>query len=261
MTITVQPSAANAVKGKQPMDPVRKTALVAGVFYLITFISSIPALFLLHPVLNNPGYITSSGADTRVVLGCLLDLINAFAAIGTAVTLFPVVKRQNEGVALGFVTARAFEAAVVVIGVVCLLAVVTLRQDLAGATGANAASLVTTGRSLVAIRDWTFLLGPGLIPAINALCLGYLMYKSRLVPRIIPVLGLIGAPLLIAAAITTMFGLNDQLSLWSGIATVPIFVWELSIGLWMTVKGFRPSPITAGLVTASTPLARQDAAV
>jgi hypothetical protein len=243
------------------MDSVRKTALVAGVFYLITFVSSIPALMLLHPVLHNPGYITSSGADTRVILGCLLDLVNALAAIGTAVTLFPLVKRQNEGIALGYVASRAFEAAVIVIGVVCLLAVVTLRQDLAGATGANAAALVTSGKSLVAIRDWTFLLGPGLMPAFNALCLGYLMYKSRLVPRIIPMLGLIGAPLLIAATITTMFGINEQLSLWSGIATAPIFVWELSVGLWMTVKGFNPSPITAGLVATSAPLTRQDATV
>lgn len=244
------------------MDSVRKTALVAGVLYLVTFVSSIPALMLLHPVLHNPGYITSSGADTRVILGCMLDLVNALSAIGTAVALYPVVRRQNEGIALGYVASRAFEAAVIVIGVVCLLAVVSLRQDLAGATGANAAGLVTTGRSLVAIRDWTFLLGPGLMPAFNALFLGYLMYKSRLVPRIIPTLGLIGAPLLIIAAVTTVFGVNEQLSLWSGIATAPIFAWELSVGLWMTVKGFRPSPITAGLAEASTPpLTRQDATV
>jgi uncharacterized protein DUF4386 len=243
------------------MDSVRKTALVAGALYLITFVSSIPALMLLHPVLHNPGYITSSGADTRVILGCLLDMVNALAAIGTAVTLFPVVKRQNEGIALGYIASRAFEAAVIVIGVVCLLAVVTLRQDLAGATGTNAATLVTTGKSLVAIRDWTFLLGPGLMPAFNALCLGYLLYKSRLVPRIIPTLGLIGAPLLIAAVVTTLFGVNEQLSLWSGVATAPIFVWELSVGLWMMVKGFNPSPITAGLAAASTPLIRQDATV
>jgi hypothetical protein len=132
-----------------------------------------------------------------------------------------------------------FEAAVIVVGVVSILAVVTLRQ--AGATGADAASLVTTGRALVAIRDWTFLLGPSLVPGVSALLLGTLMYRSRLVPRLIPALGLIGGPLLISSAIGTMFGVNDAVSVWSGVALVPIFLWELSLGLWLTFKGFQQS--------------------
>ncbi len=164
------------------MDSIRRTALVAGLFYLITFAASIPAVFLLAPVLNHAGYIASSGAGTRVLWGCFLDLVNALACIGTAVALFPVVRRQNEAAALGFVTSRMLEAAIIVIGVVSLLAVVTLRQDLAGAPGTGTAALVTTGRALVAVRDWTFLLGPGLMPGINALLLGYLMYRSGLVP-------------------------------------------------------------------------------
>ena len=221
------------------MDSMRKTALVAGVLYLITFISSIPAVFLLDPVLSNPNYIVGAGADTQVIGGAFLDLVNAIAAIGTAVALFSVVRRQNEGFALGFVTARMFEAAVIVVGVVSILSVVTLRQ--AGATGADAASLVTTGRALVAIRDWTFLLGPSLIPGVNALLLGYLMYRSRLVPRVIPTLGLIGGPLLISSAVGTMFGVNDAVSVWSGVALLPIFFWELFLGLWMTFKGFKRS--------------------
>jgi len=224
---------------RAPMDSMRKTALVAGVLYLITFISSIPAVFLLDPVLSNPNYIVGAGADTQVIGGAFLDLVNAIAAIGTAVALFSVVRRQNEGFALGFVTARMFEAAVIVIGVVSILSVVTLRQ--AGATGADAASLVTTGRALVAIRDWTFLLGPSLIPGVNALLLGYLMYRSRLVPRVIPILGLIGGPLLISSAVGTMFGVNDAVSVWSGVALLPIFFWELFLGLWMTFKGFKRS--------------------
>jgi len=229
------------------VDALRKTALVAGGFYLITFISSIPAVFLLDPVLNDSNYIVSSGADTRVLWGCFLDLINAIACIGTAVTLFPVVKRQNEAVALGFVTARVFEAAVIVIGVVSLLSVVTLRQDLAGGAGTDDGSLVAIGQSLVAIRDWTFLLGPSLIPGVNALLLGYLLYRSGLVPRLIPVLGLIGAPLLIASATATLFRSNDPVTVLAAIATAPIFLWELSLGVWLVVKGFKPSPITAGM--------------
>jgi hypothetical protein len=221
------------------MDSMRKIALVAGVLYLITFISSIPAVFLLDPVLSDPNYVLGAGADTQVIGGAFLDLVNAIASIGTAVALFSVVRRQNEGFALGFVAARMFEAAVIVVGVVSLLAVVTLRQ--AGATGADAASLVTTGRALVAIRDWTFLLGPGLVPGVNALLLGYLMYRSRLVPRLIPTLGLVGGPLLISSAVGTMFGVNDAVSVWSGVALVPIFFWELFLGLWLTFKGFQRS--------------------
>jgi hypothetical protein len=139
-----------------------------------------------------------------------------------------VVKWQNEAVALGFVTARVFEAAVIVIGVVSLLLVVTLRQDLAGGAGTDDGSLVAIGQSLVAIRDWTFTLGPSLIPGVNALLLGYLLYRSGLVPRLIPVLGLIGAPLLIASATATLFRSNDPVTVLAAIATVPIFLWELS---------------------------------
>jgi hypothetical protein len=230
-----------------PMDAVRKAALFGGLFYLITFASSIPAVFLLRPVLNDPNFIITSGANTQVVWGNVLDLVNALAAVGSAVALFPVVKRQSETLALGFVTTRLFEAAVIIIGVVSLLTVVTLRQP--GATGAEGHSLVMTGQALVAARDWTFLLGPNVMAGLNALLLGTLMYKSGLVPRVIPTVGLIGAPLLLAVTIATIFGLTEHGSVWWVVAA-PIFVWELSLGLYLTIKGFKPSRITAGMVTA-----------
>jgi hypothetical protein len=235
------------------MDSARKTALVAGVLYLITFVASIPAVFLfLGPVLDNPGYIIGAGADNRVVWGCYLDVITALAGIGTAITLFPVVRRKNEALAIGFVTSRLLEAAIIMIGVVSLMAIVSLRQDLAGTAGTDNTALVIAGRSLVAVRDWTFLLGPGLMAAVNALLLGTLMYRSRLVPRIIPLMGLVGAPLLLAATTATMFGVTTQLSAWSTLATLPVAAWEVSIGTWMAVKGFTPSPLTAGTDTAGT---------
>lgn len=213
-------------------------------FYLITFASSIPAVFLLEPVLNHPDYVVSAGNDTSVVWGCLLDLINAFACVGTAVALFPVVRRQNVSTALGFVAARLFEAAVISVGVVSLLAVVSLRRT--GAAGADPASLISAGQALVALRDATFLVGPGTIPAVNALLLGYLLFRSRLVPRVLPILGLIGAPLLLLSAILSMFSLNDQVSVLSAVATLPIFLWELLLGLYLTFKGFKPSPVLTG---------------
>jgi hypothetical protein len=224
---------------RTPWDSTRKTAFIAGAFYLITFASSIPALILLGPVLDNTDYIVSAGADTQVIWGCLLDVVNALAAVGSAVALFPVVKRQNEAVALGFVASRLIEAAVIMIGVVNLLAVVTLRQSFAGSSGVDTPALLFTGQALVAVRDWTFLLGPGLMPAFNAVLLGSLLYRSRLVPRVIPTMGLVGAPLLLAADLATLFGYIPQISLWSGIATLPVAAWELAVGTWMVAKGFK----------------------
>jgi Domain of unknown function (DUF4386) len=194
-----------------PMDSLRKTALVAGVFYLITFIS-IPTLALYGPVKNHGDWILSSGGHTAVLVGGFLEVIVALAGIGTAVTLYPVVKRQNDGVALGFVAARVLEAAMIFTGVISLLSLVTLQQ--AGAAGASAAALVTTGASHVAVYNWTFLLGQSLMPGINALLLGSLLYRSRLVPRITPMLGLIGAPLLIIAVIATLFRGTGHIPPW-----------------------------------------------
>jgi len=231
---------------------MRRTALVAGVLYLVTFVIGIPPALLLQPVLGDPGYIVSAGADGQVLLGASFDIINALACIGTAVALFSVVRREHEGMALGFVTTRLMEGAVIVVGAVAILAVVTLRQP--EASGVEATSLVTVGSALVAIRDWTFLLGPGLMPALNALLLGTLLYRSGLVPRWMPTLGLIGAPMLLSSTVGTFFGVNEVMSPWTGIATVPIFVWELSIGLYMTVKGFRATaPLLATRPTGTAP--------
>ena len=258
MAPTVQTRAPNHPRKETPMSSTRRTALVAGVFYLITFIS-IPTLVLYGPVKNHRDWIISSGTSTAVLVGGFLEVIVALAGIGTAVTLYPVVRRQNEGAALGFVAARVLEASMIFTGVVSLLSLVTLRQDLGGAAGADAASLVTTGASHVAIYNWTFLLGQSLMPGINALLLGSLMYRSRLVPRVIPVMGLIGAPLLITAVFATLFGGIEQGSAWTAAAALPVAAWELSLGVWLVVKGFRPSPIITEMAAATTPAAHQDA--
>jgi Domain of unknown function (DUF4386) len=259
MAATVQTPATKPPPKGTPMSSTRKTALVAGIFYLITFIS-IPTLALYGPVKNHRDWILSSAGHTAVFVGGFLEVIVALAGIGTAVTLYPVVKRQNEGAALGFVATRILEASMIFVGVVSLLSLVTMRQDLGGAAGANAAALVITAASHVAVYKWTFLLGQTLMPGINALLLGSLLYRSRLVPRIIPVMGLIGAPLLISAVIAKLFGGVDHYTAWSGIATLPVAAWELSLGVWLVVKGFRPSPITAAMDAASTPRAYENVA-
>ena len=260
MATTVQTPAAKAPPKGTPMSSTRKTALVAGIFYLITFIS-IPTLALYGPIKNHRDWILGSGGHTAVLVGGFLEVIVALAGIGTAVTLYPVVKRQNESLALGFAAARVLEASMIFAGVVSLLSLVTLRQHLGAAAGANTGVLVTTAASHAAVYNWTFLLGQSLMPGINALLLGSLMYRSRLVPRIIPVIGLIGAPLLITAVFATLLGGSMPPPSWTVLAAVPVAAWEFSLGIWLVVKGFKPSPITAAMDAASTPRAYQSVAV
>lgn len=227
------------------MTRARRLALIAGVFYLLTFAFSIPAYFLYEPVLTDPSYIVSNGgADTRIILGAVFEMFTALAGIGTAVAVYPVIRRHSEAAALGFVTTRTYEAAVLIIGVLALVSIVSLRQA-GAADGTDDTALVAVGQALVAVRDQTALYGPGFVPALNALLFGYVLFRSRLVPRIIPALGLIGAPLLSASVIGRMFGILGDESLFAPIALAPIFFWELSIGLWMTFKGFNPPALAA----------------
>ena len=225
------------------MNP-QKIARVTGVLFLITYITSIPpVLFLYGPLLDDPRYILGGGAaDNGLSLGALLELILIVANIGSAVVLWPVAKRVNEILALGFVTARVMESVFIAVGVLSLLTVVALRQ--AGAAGADAGSLVTVGESLVTLHGWTFLLGPGFVVGIgNGLILGYLMYRSRLMPRGFAILGLIAGPLLLARFVGVLFGVFEPLGVLGGLMVVPEFLWELSLGLWLAVRGFNPSAI------------------
>jgi hypothetical protein len=224
------------------MNP-QTTARVFGVLYLITFFTSIPAFFIFYaPVLDDPRYILGGGADNSVALGAFLELILIIANIGTAVVPFPILRRQNEVLALGYVTARIVECTFIAVGLLSLLTIVTLRQE--ATAGADAASLVTAGKSLVALHDWTFLIGPGFFVGVgNGLILGYLMYTSALVPRGMAMLGLIGGPLIIASGVGVMFGVIEAGGVVQGLATIPEFLWELSLGIWPIVRGFNPSAI------------------
>jgi len=216
-------------------DMRRSNSLVAGAFYLLTFVS-IPTLALYAPV-RDPSFIVGPGPDGGILIGAILEIVVALAGIGTAVTLFPVVKRQHEGVALGFVGSRVVEGGAIFVGAACLLTLVSLRQ-----AGVGSEALVT-GRALLGMYDRMFLLGQSFMPAVNALLLGSLLFQSRLVPRVLPVIGLIGAPLLVSADIAVLFGLIDRSSTPALLTALPIALWELSLGVWLVVKGFRPAPI------------------
>src|SRR5437763_6311530 len=219
------------------MSPLRKTAFAAGALYLLSFVS-IPTFFLYVPV-HASNYILGSGSDTGVIVGAILEMIVALAGIGTAVALYPVVKRQNEGVALGFVGTRTLEGGAILAGVACILSLVTLRQ-----AGAGADSLITS-HALITMYDRIFLLSQSFIPAVNALLIGSLLYQSRLVPRALPLLGFTGAALLVTGDVAVLFGLIGQHASTTGLFAIPIAVWEFSLGVYLVVKGFRPSAITA----------------
>ena len=209
------------------MNPLRRTALLAGILYLLTVATSIPALALKEPVLTDPALL-DAGGGLALSTAAALEVVMAAACVGTAVVLYPVL-RVSEGAALGFVAARIAESGLVMTGVVGMLTLTALPAD--ARTGALA-------DVLRAVHDGAFLLGPGLIPAVNGLLLGYMLFRARLVPRVLPVLAFLGAPLLIASAGATLFGAVDQVSGLAGAAALPIAAWEIGLGLWLTFRGF-----------------------
>jgi hypothetical protein len=218
----------------------RRIALWGGIAYLLTFFTSIPALPLLAPVADHTNFVLGTGAnDNQVLLGGLLEVFVAFSCVATAVLLYPVTRLVNKTLALGFVTSRLVEAGLILTGVVSILSVVTLRQSIGGPGGEEA--LLPVASALVAIRDWTFLFGPGFMAPINALMLATIIYRSRLVPRLIPTIGLVGAPVLFGSKIAVMFGAFGDVSGTALLFALPIALWEFTLGLWLTFKGFNPS--------------------
>ncbi|HVL26371.1 MAG TPA: DUF4386 domain-containing protein [Thermomicrobiales bacterium] len=232
-----------AVTGSH-MDATRKASLWTGVLFLITYVTSIGALALFQPVLDDPvGYMAGGGSDNRIFFGAFLELLLIIANIGTAVVLFPILKRQNEVLSLGFVTARVMESVFIAVGILSVLTIVTLGQETSGVDAG------TIGYALAALKDWTFILGPGFVVGVgNGLILGYLMYRSGLVPRRLAALGLIGGPLICASGVAVMFGVFEQGGTGQSLATIPEFIWELVLGIWLIVKGFNAS--AAGALVA-----------
>lgn len=219
------------------MTNIRKISLTAGLLYLLTFVS-IPTLTLYNQV-KSTNYILGAGSDTAAIIGGLLEIIVALACIGTAVVLFPLLKKQNESLAVGLIASRVLEATTIFIGVAVILTVVTLRQ-----TGAGVDTLVVSNM-LVALYDRIFLLGQSFLPAVNDLLLGFLLYKSRLVPRALSLIGIIGGPILIAGYLAVMFGLIGRSDPLAGLSAAPVALFEFSLGIWLVVKGFRSSAVSS----------------
>src|SRR3954454_9966970 len=227
-------------------EPMRRRARIAGILYLLTFVS-LPTLALYKPVKDHVGtFVLGGGSSTGVMWGALSEVVVALAGTATAVVLFPVLKRQSETAALGIVTARVVETGLIIVGVTSMLTIVTLHSDVAGTAGADRGALVTTGHSLVAGYTWTVLLSQSLMAVVVDLLLGYLLFRSRLVPRILPIVAFVGAPLLLASDIAIFFGLYDPVALLAGGAVIRVAAFELSVAIWLLVKGFNPdSPVLA----------------
>jgi uncharacterized protein DUF4386 len=224
--------------GEVPMNSLRKYSMGAGIFYLLTFVS-IPTLALYRSV-RGPGFVVGPGPDAPVIVGVLLEMVVALAGIGTAVALYPVVKRQGQARAVGFVASRVLEAATIYVGIVSLMSIVTLRRAGVG-TGA-----LVTAQGLAAQYQWSFFFAQSFIPAVNGVLLGSLLYQSRIVPRWLPVLAFIGAVLLVTSWLAILLGLIGAVSPVAAGAALPIAVWEFSLGVYLTFWGFKPSPITSG---------------
>jgi hypothetical protein len=218
--------------------PHDRTARIAGLLFLITFVSAIAGVLLYGPVLSDPLYVTGPGDDVRVLLGVVCEIVLVISNLGTAIVLYPVLRRHHEAAAIGFVVARVIECAFIIVGMLAVLTIVGIRRD--AAADGSGAELVDIAHALVVLHDWTFLLGPGFTVGIgNGLLLGFLMFRSRLVPRPLAVIGLVGGPLMSVSGIAVLFGAYGQTSVVSGALTLPEIVWEASLGIVLLVAGFR----------------------
>jgi hypothetical protein len=229
----------NTITERAPVSSLRKTSLVAGLLYLLTFVS-IPTLALYSQV-KGANYLVGTGPDTPVLIGGILEIIVALAGIGTAVVLYPVLRKQNESSALGLVAARILESGTIFVGVAFLLSIVTLRQAGAGADA------LTTSHALAALYNRIFLLGQSFMPAICDLLLGFLLYRSLLVPRGLSLIGIVGGPVLLIGYLAIIFGLIGQHAPLAGLFAIPVALFEFSLGIYLVFKGFKPSPITADM--------------
>ena len=233
------------------MTSFRKTALVGGILYLVTFVGSIASAMLVGPALNDPAYILGPGADQQIGLAGILELVNVFGLVGCGIAFFSVIRNVHEGLAIGYLATRLFEGAIITISVVGLLSIMTLHQQVAA--GAAGEPLVPVAAALVAIRNWAIVIGSNMAP-FNALMLGTALYRARLVPRWMPALGIVGAPILISFVIGNILGVAQVGTLYHAVAVMPFFIWELVLGLWLTFKGFNESsPIAVAERTRSMP--------
>jgi hypothetical protein len=234
--------------GHSPTDQLRRTATIVGWLFVITYVTSIASKIALYPPLFDGDYVTGPGQDTRVLWGAVSEAVLIIANIGTATALYTVIKRRHPNLAISYVAARIMESVFIGVGILSVLVLVTLRQDYASTDGAAAAGLTAVGDAFVALQEWTFALGPSFVVGVgNGCILGYIMYRTGLVPRRLAMFGLVGGPLIILSGSAAMLGVIELDGAWQQLSAAPEFIWELGLGIYLIVKGFKSSPVTAGI--------------
>lgn len=228
------------------MNSNKKAAKIVGVLFILAAVTAIMGLILYDPILNGPDYlIKGSEHANQVILGALMELILVVSAVGTATTMFPFLRKYNETIALWHVCFRFLEAVIITVGVISVLSLLTLSREFVAAGAADTASFQASGTLLKAVHDWTFLLGPNFMLGINTMMYSYIFYKSKLVPRFIPILGMTGATLVFICALLVMFGVIQQVSVWGAILALPIAANEMILAVWLIVKGFNESALAS----------------
>lgn len=226
------------------MNSNRDIAIIVGVLYILAAVTAIIGFILYQPILTDPEYIIKGSAnELQVIWGAFNELILAFSIIGISVMMFPIINKENESLALGYLSFRLLEATIIIIGIISLLSVVTLNWEFGKEVDPNASSYLIAGKLLVTLHNWTFLLGPNLALGPSTLIMSYFLYNSKLVPRFISVLGLIGGTLVSVCAMFVMFGVFLQVSVWGAILSIPVFAYEMSLAVWLIVKGFKSSVV------------------
>lgn len=221
----------------------RRRAVTVGILFILAAVTSIIGLILYNPMLSDANYLMNGYDDqNQVTLGALFELILVVSAIGTSIMLFPLLRKYNESIALGYVCFRFMEAVLITVGIVSVLSLMTLSQQFVETVPSNIAAYQASGTLLIAVHDWTFMLGPNFMLGINTMMCSYLLYKSKLVPRFISYMGLTGAALIFLAALLEMFGVVGQTSFWGGILAVPVAAYEMTFAIWLIVKGFNETP-------------------
>jgi hypothetical protein len=238
----------NTTKGN-PRGTNRKIAVITGVIFIIATATSFLAA-ALTPGLTGTDYLTRFSANTnQVAAGAFVYLVSAFASAGIAIAMYPVMKESNAGLALGSVVFRALEAVFYMVGVVSLLSLLTLGQQITTAGAADRMSLQAIGNLLVSFRDQAALV------AVFAFCLGAFMYytlfyQSRLIPRWLSGFGIVAIILMMAACVLALFS-GNRITSYIPLAA-PIAVQEMVLAVWLIVKGYNPSVIAAGAAITAT---------
>ncbi|MCZ8518452.1 MULTISPECIES: DUF4386 domain-containing protein [Paenibacillus] len=230
------------------MNSNQRAAKLVGVLFIIAAVTAVMGLLLYNPILQGPDYLTQGSEHAgQVILGALMELILVVSAVGTAATMFPILRKHNETIALWHVCFRFLEAVVITVGVISVLALLTLSREFTAAGAPDAASYLTSGAVLKAVHDWTFLLGPNFMLGINTMMYSYILYKSRLVPRFIPILGMTGAVLVFSCSLLVMFGAIEQLSVWGAVLALPVAANEMILAVWLIVRGFNESALVPSM--------------